>query len=133
MPSLLLTNANRICNKLDDLSVLVQAHNPTLIAVTESWLDDSIPDSAISLRSFSVLRRDRQGQPGGGVLLYVNNSIMSRRLTDLVDNDCSSEFEILWALLRPHFLPRSTSVLIISIVYCPPWYSATMNCNLCHY
>ena len=50
-------------------------NNATVAIVTESWLTDSVPSTAISIgQSFNVFRKDRP-TPGGGVLAYVHSSI----------------------------------------------------------
>ena len=41
MPSILLTNVNRILNKLDELAILVtRGLTIDLLIITETWLDD---------------------------------------------------------------------------------------------
>lgn len=124
MPSLLLTNTNRIINKIDELSVLAGSLRPQLIAITETWLSDSIPDSCISLKNYVIFRHDRPERQGGGVLLYVDNCIQCSQLLHLN----STKFEVLWVKLRPKYLPRPYTVLIVSVLYCPPWYSV-VNCR----
>ena len=47
LPSMLLTNANRVLNKLDELYVLVSKFKIDIICITESWLDANTPDSVI--------------------------------------------------------------------------------------
>ena len=132
MPSLLLTNANRLLNKLDDLSLLVQSSKTDVIAITETWLDGCIPDSAIAMQFYSIVRRDRQNQMGGGVLLYVHKDVVYRLLGNVLDG-YNADFEITWVLLRPPLLPRRFSNIIIAVVYCPPWYSVSKNNDLSRY
>ena len=128
MPSLLLTNANRLLNKIDDLSLLVQSHAPDLIAITETWLDAGVPDAGVSLQHYSIVRRDRKLQQGGGVALYVNNNLSFHAFDMIVDN--VSEFEILWVSIRPRLLPRQISILIVAIIYCPPSYNVASQNEL---
>lgn len=45
VPSLLLTNACHILNKIDELSAIVEINGPDIICISESWLDSSISDS----------------------------------------------------------------------------------------
>jgi hypothetical protein len=67
---------------------------------------------------------------GGGVMCYVRDDICARRTEPIVDakvdNDvyATSDFEVLWLILRPKVLPRPYSQLIVIVVYCPPWYEA---------
>ncbi len=44
LPSLLVTNMCYILNKVEELGTVVELNNPSLVIVTESWLETSIPD-----------------------------------------------------------------------------------------
>lgn len=70
------------------LSDLIRHHDPSIIALTETWLNSEFPSSALSLQSYSVFRRDRNSH-GGGVLMAVKHPIKASPVT------CDSEFEIL--------------------------------------
>ena len=73
MPTLLLTNVNRIHNKLDELSAIASDLKLDSIALTETWLNSDIPDSLCSLSSYSIVRKDRNDHLGRGVMLYIHN------------------------------------------------------------
>jgi hypothetical protein len=49
VPSLFVTNACHIANKVDELSAVVAINNPCVILVTESWLSSDIPNSIINI------------------------------------------------------------------------------------
>ena len=123
MPSLLLSNVNRLSNKLDDLCIMCDNLSPSVVALTETWLSRNIADDAIAIRNYKIYRRDRRGQQGGGVMIYVHNDIKSVQLTDYLNE----MFEILFVSLRPTLLPRPFTTVIICVVYCPPWYSAEIR------
>ena len=66
--------------KLEELHALAIDNELDLIGIAETWLNDSILDSEISLSGFTVYRKDRfsvKHARGGGVLLYVRNSLLS--------------------------------------------------------
>ena len=67
-------NARSICNKIDDLLVLVEVYKPHIIAVTESWCNSDIFDSELNVPAgYDLFRMDRPlDNRGGGVLLYVS-------------------------------------------------------------
>ena len=67
-PSLLLSNVRSVFSKIDECSELLRKQKPDLCVFTESWLSDGIPNSAISIEEYCVLRRDRSDRNGGGVL-----------------------------------------------------------------
>ena len=43
------------------------------------------------------------------------------------------EFELLWLALRPRLLPRPLTLILLCIVYCPPWYNCELRHSLCQY
>ena len=131
LPSLLLTNVNHILNKLDELTIIVNNNKPDIVAITETWLSDDISDSVCGLPGYSVIRRDRQSGIGGGVMFYIHNSLIYRKLVNV--SDSNDIFEVLFVSVRPRVLPRPLSVVIIAVVYSPPWYNASTNNDLCNY
>ena len=88
-------NARSLFPKKQELSHLLtgpRAVSPHLIAVSETWLSGSVPDSAVapSLPGYgNVFRADRSAASpsaptrGGGVLLLVKDGIKCRRRDDL--------------------------------------------------
>jgi len=59
---------------MEDLLYLVASSDrPTVIALTETWLDSSIPSYEVELPSYRLYRRDRS-RHGGGVVMYVHES-----------------------------------------------------------
>ena len=131
LPSLLLTNANRITNKLGELHLLVVGSSPVIdiVAITESWLTKDIPNSLCELPNFTIFRRDRREGLGGGVMCYVRDGLNSRIIEPLLPGN--DDFEVLLVAVRPRVLPRQLSLLLVMIVYCPPWYDAARRKALC--
>ena len=98
---------------LDEL-YQVATHNKTdVICVTETWLSHLVPDSALSLPGFLLLRKDRKNQAGGGVCVYIKQNIPCKRLAEMEKD----EVESIWVQLRPHSLPRNISIIIVGVVY----------------
>ena len=52
--------------------VLVEAYD--LIGITETWATESVNDAELSIEGYNMLRKDR-GTRGGGLILYVKNTI----------------------------------------------------------
>ena len=65
---------NSLLPKIDELNEMVKTSNPTVIGITETKLDNSIDDSAISIDRYCAIRRDRN-RKGGGLICYVTNKI----------------------------------------------------------
>ena len=45
-------------------------HNPDIICIVETWLDETVSNSELCLQNFDIIRRDRNRQ-GGGILIYL--------------------------------------------------------------
>ena len=54
-----------------------------ILGLSETWLDNSVADAAISVSTCRSYRRDRQGRRGGGILVYVPETVRSWRRSDL--------------------------------------------------
>ncbi len=92
------------------------------MAVTESWLDESVPDAEVALDGFELLRADRTSNSGklrgGGVCMYIN----SRWCTNIKVHEriCNPDLELLTLSARAFYLPREFSTVVLSCVYVPP-------------
>ena len=64
-PSVLLTNARSLRNKIDELHLLVNKVKPGLAIVTESWLNPEIDSSFLSVSNYNVIRKGRTSLGGG--------------------------------------------------------------------
>ena len=65
-----------IVNKLSQFQSFVYSHNFDVIAITETWLSNSIFDNEILPTNYKIYCNDR-GSRGGGVLLAVRDNIIS--------------------------------------------------------
>ena len=62
--------------KIDELDKEAKLLSPDVIAVTESWTNSAHTNAYLTFDDYSlVMRQDRQGKGGGGILLYARNSI----------------------------------------------------------
>ena len=70
-------NARSLRNKFSDLEELVATENYHIIGVTESWLNTEQRDfiAEFKLPGFSIFSCERENRIGGGVILYVRNSL----------------------------------------------------------
>jgi hypothetical protein len=65
-----------------EFEVVKQYELPDVIVVTESWLNEEIPTSLFRCSSqYNVYRFDRPEQAGGGVVIFVKNSIRSYEIS----------------------------------------------------
>ena len=62
-------------NKLDYLRAEVQVIDPDIIAISESWTNESIGDSELNLTGYTLFRKDRELDNKGGGVLYVKDCL----------------------------------------------------------
>lgn len=74
--SILYFNARSIVPKHDELCVVVEANNPDIVCIVETWLNADILDSVIALPGYQVHRLDRNWH-GGGILVYVRDTFVT--------------------------------------------------------
>ena len=67
-------NARSIINKKTELNIMVDDIKPHIIGITESWANNDITDAELGLEGYVMFRKDRMGQRGGGVLLYIKET-----------------------------------------------------------
>ena len=116
-------NIFHIVNKLPDLCVFLNDDNEPyhLFGVTETRLNNNIPDEVIHVPNFTVFRRDPISRGETGTAIYVHQSLqgVARRRPDLE----SDEVECMWIELKP---PQRSS-LFVGFLYRNPaatfeWY-----------
>ncbi len=112
--TILYANCRSLFYKLDELRVMIATHNPHMICLCETWLDETIDDSDLSLPGFHLVRRDRN-RHGGGLVVYTQESLSCNTLLS------HKQIEML-------ILEVSTSNLNLTcaLVYRPPSSDATI-------
>ena len=81
------------------IRLIANKTNASIIGITESWLDNTVNDSEISIPGYCVVRRDRD-RNGGGVCVYVKSDMAYNVRPDLAHDN----LEMVWVeLLLPHF------------------------------
>ncbi len=91
--------------------------------LTETWLNDNIPDSAIQLHGLTCCRADRDSSlsdktRGGGLCVYINKEWCNNAA--VLSKHCSSLVEFMVVKCRPFYLPREFTAIVIVAVYIPP-------------
>ena len=83
---------------------------PNIIGVTESWANNDITDAELGLKGYVMFRKDRMGRRGGGVLLYIKETIPAYEVQLQEEADCN---EAIWYKLDTG---HSTVTIIIIIM-----------------
>ena len=76
------------------------------LCISETWLREHIHDNVVDVFGYNLTRQDRTEGQHGGVCIYIKNSIQFQILNDLMDSD----FEVIWAQIRPTRLPRGIPI-----------------------
>lgn len=99
LPSIFLTNARSIVNKIDEVEALLAGNlfvrDCCVLAVMETWLREDIPDASVQLASRTMHRSDRIAlagkSKGGGLCIYIHNDwCMNSKIVTTV---CSPDIE----------------------------------------
>ena len=127
LPSMFLSNVRSLRNKADEFLCNQQTKRDYkdcfIFCFTDTWLDATIPDSAVQPPGLTIYRSDRSRDEnrkarGGGVCILVND----RWATDvkMLSKTCSVDIETLTIVCGPFYLPREFFSIIMTAVYIPP-------------
>ena len=83
-----------------------------IIGITESWANNDITDAELGLEGYVMFRKDRMGRRGGGVLLYIKETIPAYEVQLPEEADCN---EAIWCKL----VTGHTTVTIGVVYRCP--------------
>jgi hypothetical protein len=70
-------NAQSIANSdhMNILRHLLSNQSVDIVAISETWLKSKTTDKFCSVNGYKLIRNDREGKGGGGVAIYVKNTI----------------------------------------------------------
>ena len=132
LPSIFLANVRSLRHKIDELCCHISTRRDysecCAYFITETWLDDRIPDSAMTPPGFPLFRQDRNFDvvdkgKGGGVCLMINKKWCTN--SKVISPSCTPELETLSVKCRPFYLPREFGSIILTCAYIPPEVNAT--------
>ena len=107
-------NTRSIKNKIDEARHFINSHEThkiEILAITESWLGPSVPDTMTGIDNFQTPFRDRN-ENGGGILVYISQQLSGARKKELED----PELELMWVEIQ-FFTHRP---LLLGCCYRPP-------------
>ena len=83
--------------------------DPHVTGITESWANKDIVDAELALTGYVMFRKDRRERRGGGVMLYIKESIQAYEITLKSETNCE---EAIWCNIV-----TKNSTLTIGVVY----------------
>ena len=101
-------------DKLNQLSDVCRLLNISVLIITESKLDETIPNNLITIAGYhEPTRHDRNtnGRYGGGVLMYIAENLVFQHKKELQSN----HYEHLWVDIR-----LNNTVFAVNALYRPP-------------
>ena len=108
-------NARSIITKKTELNIMVDDIKPHIIGITESRANNDITNAELGLEGYVMFRKDRIGRRGGGVSLYIKDTIPAYEVQLHEEADCNEAITKFWCnLVTGH------TTVIIGVVYrCP--------------
>jgi len=103
-------------HKLGELEILADITKSDIIALTETWLDSTIPNQLLSIGGFLPPFRKDRNRHGGGVLIYCADHLPVVPRPDL----STAQHESVWVEIKHNPNER----VIIGVFYRPPNQSA---------
>ena len=91
---------------------MIDDTNPHIIVITESWANKDITDAEVGLEGYVMFRTFRIGRRGGGVLLYIKETIPAYEVQLQEEADCNED---IWCKL----VTGHTTVTIGVVYRCP--------------
>ena len=98
-------NVHSLLPKIDNLRAICTIYSPDIFCIVESWLNDTIVDSEVTIQGYSLCRLDRC-RHGGGILIFVKSVFTYSLLFK-----GSVDFEYLVLSVNSVMLPALTSLL----------------------
>ena len=83
-------NARSILNKKNPLNIMGDEIKPHIIGIPESWANNDITNAELGLVGYVMFRKERRG---GGVLLYIKDTIPAYEVQLQEETDCK---EAIW-------------------------------------
>ncbi|RMC02347.1 hypothetical protein DUI87_21516 [Hirundo rustica rustica] len=105
------TNACSMGNKQEELEAMVQQQSCDVVAITETWWDESHGWST-ALNGYKLFRRDRKGRRGGGVALYIKKAFDTTGIETSEDG-----VECLWVRIKGK---ANKAHILLGVRYHPP-------------
>ena len=103
---------NNVCSLLPKVDLIEsELSDHDVICLTETHLNNSITDDRLAILGFQKPKRKDRNRFGGGVAIYIKNSLYAKRREDL---ECQG-LELLW--VEVHSL---SGKFLIGVLYRPP-------------
>jgi len=70
-------NCRRLLRHIDELRLIFTRNHLLVIAISETWLNDTVIDSEVHISAYQMFRLDRSHvRKGGGVAIYLLDDVI---------------------------------------------------------
>ena len=107
----LYTNARSMSNTQEELEAIVCLESYAIVAITETWWNDSHSWSAV-MEGYRLFKRDSLGRKGGGVALYIKKDYECVEI-----NEGGDRVESIWIGIKAK---ANKTEVIVGVCYRPP-------------
>ena len=105
-------NVRSLPSKIDQIKIALDGQPLDMLAINETWLDNTIRTEDVNIPGYRFERCDRSRE-GGGVAIYIKESLNYKLRKDLVNTN----IEALWLEIR---IPKYHKSLVVCSIYRPP-------------
>ena len=102
-------NTRSLLKKIDEIKILIHQNSFDILAISETWLSDKIPNELVNIPGFNVYRKDRPSH-GGGVLIYIKETLPHTYCPDLTN---FNNTEVVWVRIDNKSSPSFLCILCI--------------------
>ena len=110
------SNIRSIYNSLHGLKDFTSDYKPSILALSETWLDTSVVVAELTIKGYSLYRKDRN-RHGGGIAVYLKSSLTTQPIGDHIKPTSKSSLESLWIAVSSRNLLSS---IVLCVCYRPP-------------
>ncbi len=111
-------NVRSLRHKSHEVQELITSHSLSVLAISETWLDETDNDSLLNINGYHLFRRDRSLRRGGGVCIYVREDLNASLDTRYSKNPA---IEIIWIKISSQIHKnRHCKDILIGCIYRPP-------------
>ena len=90
---MLYSNMQSMNNKIGELRALIEIEKPDIVALTETWTNESVSDAYIQLKGYEMVvrsdRKDTTGGRGGGIAVYTKGVHAWNEEAETMFNQCA--------------------------------------------
>ena len=91
----------------------MQEENFDVLFINETWLNNNVNDAEINIPGYSILRKDRDNGRGGGVAVYLKNTLNAMFRDDITNG---SDIETIWV----EIIIKNVGAVLLGTIYRPP-------------